>query len=99
MLYTQVTFSHFIDSFKKADRDIFSYDGYKALFDYLESVDDWVEFDVVAIACSYSELSYDEIKQNYQLDEDSTSEDIIEYLTEYTSVIYIGPESVLFEEF
>lgn len=99
MLYNQINFHHFIDSFKKAGRDIFSYDGYQALFNYLESVDDWVEFDIVDIACSYNELSYDEVIQVYQLDEDATPEDIIEYLNEHTFVVYVGPESVLFAEF
>lgn len=99
MLYTQVTFSHSIDSFKKADREVFSYDGYKALFAYLDDQDEQIEFCIVDLACTYNELNYDDIKQDYCLDEDATSEDIIEYLNKNTSVIYVGQESVLFEEF
>ena len=99
MLYVQVNFHHFIDSFKKADRDIFSYEGYKALFNYLDEQDEQLEFCAVDLACTYSELAYDEIKQDYCLDEDATEEDIIDYLNEHTFVVHIGPGSVLFEEF
>lgn len=99
MLYEQVNFHHFIDSFKKADRDVFSYKGYQALFDYFDEQDEQLEFCVVDIACTYSELSYDKVKQDYCLDEDTTEEDIIDYLNEHTFVVYIGSESVLFEVF
>lgn len=99
MLYQTVNFTGFIDAFKKVDRDIFSYAGYQALFDYLDEQDEPIEFDVIDLVCLYDELSYDEIIKAYSLDNDTTREDIIEYLYERTCVIYTGADSVLFEIF
>lgn len=99
MLYKQINFNDFIDSFKKADRDVFSYEGYLELFKHLGSLADWLELDIISIISSYTELSYNEIKQDYDLDEDATDEDIIEYIDGRSYIIYVGPDSILFEDF
>lgn len=100
MLYQTVNFTGFIDAFKKVDRDAFSYQAYQALFDYLDEQDGQIEFDVISIIRTYTELSFDDIKQEYCIDNDTTREDIIEYLYERTRVIICtGADSVLFEIF
>lgn len=99
MLYQTVNFTRFIDAFKKADRDIFSYAGYQALFDYLDEQEDPIEFNVIDLAYLYEELSYAKIIEYYSLDSDATREDIIEHLNEHTAVIAAGTDSVLFEVF
>ena len=52
-------------AFKNFERDNFSYDGLKALFEYLEEYGDGmgeeVELDVIALCCEYAE--YDSLKE------------------------------------
>ena len=62
----------FEDAFLKSDtyKDNFSYEGLVALFEYLEdyeeSTGEQIEFDMVALACEYSEYkNLKEIKENY----------------------------------
>ena len=79
-------------------KDQFSYDGLKALFEYLEDLEDYIgeeiELDVVAICCDYSE--YDsalECAKDYpfdvdeDLDEDEQEEMALEYLRDRTPLI------------
>lgn len=55
----KVNFSQFCDSFWNTYKDNFSYEGKRALFDYLESVEDdmgsEIELDTVALCCEYTE--------------------------------------------
>ena len=52
-------------AFKNFERDNFSYDGLKALFEYLEEYEEGtgeeVELDVIALCCDYAE--YDSLKE------------------------------------
>jgi len=52
-------------AFKRFERDNFSYDGLKALFEYLEDYEEdtgeEVELDVIALCCDYME--YDSLKE------------------------------------
>lgn len=54
-----VTFTDFCDSFTGSYTDQFSYEGKRALFDYLEEYEDasnqQIELDTVALACEYTE--------------------------------------------
>ena len=86
-------------AFVLADRkDQFSYDGLKALFEYLEDFEDdtgeEIELDVIALCCDYSEYeSALECAKDYpfdideDLDEDEQEEAALEYLRDHTSVI------------
>ena len=66
-----VNFSMFCDGFLRMDRkDSFSYEGKKALFDYLERLEEdtgeQIELDVIAICSEYTEYSTaDEAAKNY----------------------------------
>jgi len=84
-------------------KDQFSYDGLKALFEYLEDFEEdfgeEIELDVIALCCEYSE--YDsalECAKDYpffedledideDLDEDEKEEAALDYLRDRTSVI------------
>jgi len=79
-------------------KDQFSYDGLRALFDYLEEYEDGtgeeIELDVIALCCDYCE--YDsalECAKDYpfdideDLDEDEQEEAALEYLRDHTTVI------------
>ena len=78
-------------------KDQFSYDGLRALFDYLEEYEDGtgeeIELDVVALCCDYSEhesalecvKDYGYEPEYYEEDEDEES--ALEWLRDRTSVI------------
>lgn len=65
-----INFSDFCDAFKAFDRDNFGYEGKRALFDYLEQLEEdtgeQIELDVIALCCEYTEYSdIEEIKGVY----------------------------------
>lgn len=60
-----VSFYMFEDAFKRADRfDNFSYEARRALFDYLEELEqdlgEEIELDVIALCCEYQEIDCDD---------------------------------------
>jgi len=64
-MYQTVNFNTFHDSFKSIRPDNFNYHGLRALFDYLEQVEESmgesIELDVIAICCDYTQ--YDTIEE------------------------------------
>ena len=79
-------------------KDQFSYDGLKALFEYLEDFEEdtgeEIELDVIALCCDYCEYeSALECAKDYpfdideDLDEDEQEEAALEYLRDHTTVI------------
>ena len=56
---TTINLNDFIQGFKDTDRNYYTYEGYKALFNYFELFEDdcdiQIEFDVIAICCEYTE--------------------------------------------
>jgi hypothetical protein len=69
---TSVSLEDFRYAFKLARREDFSYHGLKELFNYLEEYEDStgeeVELDVIALCCDFSEDTWQEIAQNYDID-------------------------------
>lgn len=65
MIYKQINFSEFCDSFSETYKNNFSYEGKRALFDYLEQYSEDtgenIELDTVALCCEYDE--WDDIEQ------------------------------------
>jgi hypothetical protein len=57
MLYQEINEADFISAFKSIRPENFSYEGLKALFNYLEGesedCDSNIELDVIAICCEY----------------------------------------------
>lgn len=95
---TSVNFSQFCDAFRDMGRDDnFSYEGKRALFDYLEQYEyecgTELELDVIALCCEYSEESMEDIIENYRIDvseaeDDEEKADIVEeYLNDNTMVV------------
>jgi len=87
---TTVSKQHFIDAFLTSSyRDNFSYDGLEILFDYLEEMESGceteLEFDLVAIACDYSESRVADIASDYRIDIDDsmTDEEIVDAVRDY----------------
>ena len=87
-------------AFKNMDRgDQFSYDGLKALYEYLEeyeeSTGENIDLDVIALCCDYTE--YDNLKE-FQADygEEYSSLDAIR---DTTALIPVGLESFIIQQF
>jgi hypothetical protein len=102
-MYTRVTEDNFRNTFLASANysENFSYNGLTALYDYFEEleagIDQTIEFDLIAIACEYSELTIDELRDNYSIDKDI---DVIEYLQENTIVIEIeNSDSVIIQDY
>lgn len=95
-----IGFCQFCDAFRDADRnENFSYQGKKALFDYLEEYSDStgepVELDVIALCVDYTEDDTDSIIQQYSIDVSEALEDtgpdvrdiVRDYLNDNTLII------------
>lgn len=96
----------FVDMGRK---DQFTYEGKKALFEYLENFEEdtgkEIELDVIALCCEYSEHDsalecanqYDfELDQDQ--DEDEQEEAALEYLRDRTSVIEFS-DGIIIQQF
>ena len=106
----------FRDAFMSIRPDNFSYEGLGVLFDYLEQLGDdigeEIELDVIAICCDYSEMSYDDIVDEYirhddtawedirdEKDEGDRNEYILEWLQDRTQVITVDDDTVIIQQF
>jgi len=90
-----VYFNDFYDVFQSKRPDDFSYEGLKALFDYLEQYeqdcDQELELDVIALCCDFAEYdSIDQFRSDYG-DEYQTFDDI----EQKTTLIKIDDEKFI----
>ena len=104
-MYITINESQFRDLFKKCDRDNFSYDGYTALYEFLDEIcsSDEAGYNccVVAIDSDYTE--YEDLKEFQSEYYDDVAGDkfkTIEEIEEETSVIRIeGSDSFIIRNF
>ena len=86
-------------AFKNFERDNFSYDGLKALFEYLEEYEEGtgeeVELDVIALCCDYAE--YDSLKE-YN-DDYGTKYSEIDAIQDDTTLIKIDDNSFIIQQY
>ena len=86
-------------AFKNCDRDNFSYEGLKALFEYLEEYEDStgeeLELDVIALCCEYAE--YDSLKEFN--DDYGTKYSQIEQVEDKTQVIQIDDNRFIIQQY
>jgi len=86
-------------AFKRCERENFSYDGLKALFEYLEEYEDGtgeeVELDVIALCCEYAE--YDSL--NEYNDDYGTEYDEIDLIQDDTMLIKIDDERFIIQQY
>jgi len=101
-MYDTVNFSQFNDWFVRDDnsyKNNFSYEARKALFDYLEELEDdtgdKIEFDPIAFCCEYSEYdNFKKVQENYDGIEN------LEKLKDNTTVIEIeDSEKLIIQNF
>ena len=88
----------FIEGFRAMRPDQFSLPALRALFAYLEELEndigEDIEFDVIAICCDYSELTLEDINRDYSADAD-TLEKAADYFREHTTVIPVEDSETL----
>lgn len=96
---TTVNFSDFAQAFRDMNRsDNFSREGLKALFDFLEDMEDQTgedyNLDVIALCCEFAESSIEEIISDYGIDvseaegdEDEIENIVEEYLQDNTMLV------------
>ena len=105
-----LTKSSFVDAFKQSYRkDQFSYEALGAIFDYLEEYSDStgenVEFDIVAICCDWSEMTWQEIAQSYDVDLSQCTDDderidvVKDFLSEETQFVELSDGNFVFIQF
>tara|TARA_R100000049_G_C1878145_1_gene35472 strand:+ start:235 stop:543 length:309 start_codon:yes stop_codon:yes gene_type:complete len=91
MIIDTVNEYSFTEAFREIRPNNFSYEGQKALYEYLEDLSEDIgtpiELDVIAICCEYSEHeSFEELKEYYSCSHDFED---VESLRDYTTVIEI----------
>ena len=96
-----INFYDFSDAFRKAGRaNQFTYEGQRALFDYLEQYeedcDTEIELDVIALCCEYVE--YDSLEE-FQLEYGHEDYTDIDSIYNQTQVITFGEGSFIIESF
>jgi len=83
-----LNFSQFIDNWPQDRKDQFSYEGKRALFEYLEQYEEdtgeEIEYDPIALCCEYTE--YDNIEA---VKADYSNIESLEDLKDHTQVIEI----------
>lgn len=92
-----INFSQFRDDFQAIRPDNFSYEGQKALFEYLEQFEEdtgeELELDVIAICCDFSEDTWQQVAEQYGVDlegledEEEKQQAVADYLTEQGSYV------------
>ena len=81
-MYQNVNWHNFQDAFQNMGRgDNFSYEGLRALFDYIEQLEEdmgeEIELDVIALCCEYSEIEEDEQAYKEYIGDDAERNDLI----------------------
>ena len=100
MLVKKVSFNDFLEEFKKYGReDQFSYEGKKALYDYLNKSTELIELNIICICRDFTEYAcLEEFNDayGYIIGYDVNSINDIHY---YTTVIQIDNESFIIRDF
>lgn len=100
MIVKKVSFYDFVEEFEKFGReDQFSYEGKKALYNYLnelgEDIGEPIELDIIGLCCEFTEYdSIEEFNDYYQLDIDD-----IDDISYYTTVIPIDEKAFIIHDF
>lgn len=81
-MYQNLNWYRFQDAFQIMGRgDQFSYEALRALFDYLEQLEEdmgeQIELDVIALCCEYSEIEEDEEQYKEYVGDEAHLQDLI----------------------
>ena len=70
------------------NRDYYSYEGYEAMLRYFDEVyPEGFELDIIAICCDFTEATEQQIRDNYNLNEEENVEDFLGDNTWYQETI------------
>jgi hypothetical protein len=90
-------------AFEQMRPNTFTYDARNALFDYFEQYESdtgyEMEFDVISICCDYTQSTFEEVVNDYKLDDDNDEGARVvatRYLEEMTLVIVALDDSIVF---
>ena len=97
-MYKTISFFDFTDSFSEERKNTFSYEGKKALFEYLENLEDdtgtEIELDPIALCCDYTEYaSFEDLQAEY------SSIETREQLEDQTQVIDLPNGGLIIQQF
>ena len=97
----KIDFTTFCNRFKEYNRDDnFSYEGKRALFDYLEefeeSTEEEIELDIIALCCEYSE--FEDLNEFWKSYNKETYPNF-ETIENHTTLIKINDESFIIQQF
>ena len=96
---TTVNFSDFVDGFQKMGRENqFSHDGLKLIFDYLESLEEEIEFDPIGICCEFTEVTVSEFNSDYGT-KFKTLQEIEDYVSSRSDTVGLTENSIVYENF
>ena len=90
------------NEFVKCDRDYYSYDGYQAILDYFNELEEDIELDIVAICGDFNEVSFEEFINDYnvELEEDEIQEEaVIDYLDNNAGFYQILDDTIIYTVF
>jgi hypothetical protein len=106
MKQSDLTFTEFTNAFTRMGReDQFSYDGLKALYEYLteyeEQTGEEIELDVMALCCDYAEHDADSLWNDYgrHIDGIENHEELMRYLEYNTVLIPVGKSDYILQSF
>jgi len=110
-----IGFNQFLDAFPESYKNNFTYNGKKALFEYLEQLEDdigkEIECDIIAFCCEYGEYkNLKEYLQSYSSDIDKAEYEenddlegyekaVLEEIRDKTTLIMIDEESFIIGQF
>ena len=96
-MYQTINFCQFCDAFD-IRKENFTYEGKRALFDYLERLeedqDEDIELDIIALCCEFSEY-----KNLAEYQDDYNDCETIEDIENQTTVIRINDESFIMQAY
>jgi hypothetical protein len=84
------------NEFQSYDRDYYTFEGYEAIIEYFNMLDEDVELDVISICGDFNEDTAEEIRRNYSIDEDI---EVLEYLNNNTYAIETEKDKILYIAF
>ena len=97
MIYQTVNKHQFIDAFKSWDTysNNFSYEGLELLYDWIDESGEDEELDVVAFCCDFTESDVATIIHDYDLPQDTSFNDTLEYIQENSVVIGVTEQKTI----
>jgi hypothetical protein len=104
-----VNFSTFQTAFESIRPDNFTYEGLTALFNWIEQQEqdtgEEQELDVIALCCDFTESTYEEVMNDYNLaDEEFLNDEdrpqaVIDYLNDETMIIGYNDKTIVYLNF